>query len=100
MSHILGLAKDSSEIPTAFQVYDGIRRPRAQAIVTTSQDCGKLYTFTHPELATDMSKIVANLNQRFLWIWEHDLSMDMEIARSQFTALTQNAECNPEHSRL
>ncbi|GKZ18479.1 hypothetical protein AbraIFM66951_003357 [Aspergillus brasiliensis] len=92
MSHILGLVEDASEIPQAFQVYDNIRRPRAQAVVTTSQDCGKLYTFTHPELATDMSKIVANLNRRFLWIWEHDLGMDLELARGQFAALTQKTE--------
>lgn len=92
MSHVLGLAKNRSEITHAFQVYDSIRRPRAQAVVTTSQEAGTLYTFTHPQLGTDLAEIVANLNQRFLWIWDHDLKADIELAHRWFIALVQMSQ--------
>ena len=100
MSHVLGLATNCTEITKAFQIYDGIRRPRAQAVVTTSHDAGKLYTFTHPQMGTDLSKIVANLNERFLWIWEHDLNADIELAHQQFSAFLQSTGGAPGQSRL
>ncbi|OOF95786.1 hypothetical protein ASPCADRAFT_48952 [Aspergillus carbonarius ITEM 5010] len=100
MSHVLGLATNCTEITKAFQIYDGIRRPRAQAVVTTSHDAGKLYTFTHPQMGTDLSKIVANLNERFLWIWEHDLNADIELAHQQFSAFLQSTGGAPGQSWL
>ncbi|PYH99091.1 mannitol 1-phosphate dehydrogenase [Aspergillus ellipticus CBS 707.79] len=92
LSSVLGLARDRAEITNAFKVYDDIRRPRAQAVVTSSQDAGQLYTFTHPHLGEDMDRIVDNLNQRFLWIWEHDLQADVELAHQQFMGLAQMSE--------
>jgi len=88
LSHILGNVKDAKQLPMAFQAYDAIRRPRGQKVVRTSQEAGQLYSFNHPEAGEDMDKIVANLRQRFLWIWEHDLEKDLEESDQLFAKLT------------
>lgn len=87
LSHLLGNVENEGELPLAFQVYDLIRRPRAQRVVQTSQETGQIYSFTHPELCEDMTKIVENLNRRFLWIWEHDLKGDLDRADHMFRKL-------------
>lgn len=86
MSHLLGLVQNRKQIPAAFKVYDALRRPRAQKVVQTSQELGKIYTMTHPEITT-MDSVVQNLNRRFLWIWEHDLEGDLRTASERFNAL-------------
>jgi salicylate hydroxylase len=86
MSHVLGLIQHRKQIPAAFKVYDALRRPRAQKVVQTSQELGKIYTMTHPEI-TSMDTVVENLNHRFLWIWEHDLEGDLKTATDQFNAM-------------
>ncbi|OKL60059.1 hypothetical protein UA08_04735 [Talaromyces atroroseus] len=90
MSHLLGLIQHRKHVPYAFKVYDALRRPRAQKVVQTSQELGKIYTLTSPEL-TDMDSIVENLNHRFLWIWEHDIEGDLKTATEQFKALVEEA---------
>jgi salicylate hydroxylase len=84
----LGQVRDAKQLPLAFQAYDAIRRPRAQKVVRTSQEAGQLYSFTHPEAGEDMDKIVQNLRERFLWIWEHDLGEDLNESDSLFAKLT------------
>lgn len=85
---LLGKVKDSSEIPAAFQAYDEIRRPRAQKVVKTSQEAGLIYTYQDPEIGSDIHKVADNLNQRFLWIWEHNLDADVKSAIDRFHELT------------
>jgi salicylate hydroxylase len=87
LSRLLGQVNETSQLASAFQVYDAIRRPRAQAVVRTSQEAGDLYSFSHPEIGADMDKIVENFQQRFLWIWEHDLEGDVRLAEQHFRAL-------------
>lgn len=91
LSNILGKVRSAKQLTLAFQVYDSIRRPRAQKVVKTSQEAGQVYSFTHPETGEDMDKIVKNLNERFLWIWEHDLEGDLKKADQMFTKLAATA---------
>lgn len=88
LSHVLGLVSDTRDIPKAFQVYDELRRPRAQKLVQTSAECGVVYVLGHRECGADRQKVVDNLNQRWLWIWEHDLSTDVKTASERFAELT------------
>lgn len=88
LSHLLGRVRDAKHLPMAFQAYDAIRRPRAQKVVSTSQETGQLYSFTHPEAGEDMEKIVENLRRRFLWIWEHDLEKDLREGDQLLARLT------------
>ncbi len=39
----------------------------------------------------DMNKITANLNERFLWIWEHDLEGDIKKATEELDKLIARA---------
>ena len=87
LSHLLGKVRDAKDLPAAFEVYDSIRRPRAQKVVQTSQECGQIYGMIHPEIGDDMVKIAENLNERFLWIWEHDLKNDLRMADERLAKL-------------
>ncbi|KAF2813103.1 FAD/NAD(P)-binding domain-containing protein [Mytilinidion resinicola] len=84
MSRLLGLVKRAADLPTAFRIFDFLRRPRAQKIVQTSYDAGEIYTFAYPETGSDMAKVTANCNKRFQWIWEHDLEADVRVAEKMF----------------
>ncbi|KAI1846692.1 hypothetical protein JX265_009005 [Neoarthrinium moseri] len=88
LSHLLPLVESPDQLEVAFKVYDSIRRPRAQKVVTTSYEAGIIYTWLDPEIGDDMNKIVENANQRLHWIWQHDLKGDMASAENEFKRLT------------
>jgi salicylate hydroxylase len=79
----------SRALHAAFQAYDEIRRPRAQRQVDTSVECGLLYNLSQPEAGDDMQKTVDNLNQRFDWLWNHDLNEDAGKAVHRFEEIVQ-----------
>lgn len=87
LAHLLALVKSPDHLETAFQVYDSIRRPRAQKVVSTSFEAGMIYTWRDPEIGDDMTKIVDNANQRHHWIWQHDISADLDKAGREFARL-------------
>jgi salicylate hydroxylase len=92
LSHLFGLVKAPDDISKAFQVYDAIRRPRAQKLVETSAECGLVYVLGHSECGADRQKVVDNLNKRWLWIWEHDLNADVMKAEEEFGKLTARSQ--------
>ena len=81
----------SQALHAAFMAYDELRRPRAQRQIDTSVECGLLYNLSHAEAGDDMQKTVDNLNQRFDWLWNHDLDEDAEKAVRRFTEILQSA---------
>jgi salicylate hydroxylase len=85
-------AAASKALHAAFEAYDDIRRPRAQRQVDTSVECGLLYNLSHPEAGDDMQKTVDNLNQRFDWLWNHDLDEDAEKAVRRFDEIVQSVK--------
>jgi salicylate hydroxylase len=91
LSHLLSLVRSSEQLTTAFRVYDGIRRPRAQKVVQTSFEAGELYFWQHPDIGDDMHRIVENGNDRLHWIWKHDLQADVIEAEKRFKSLIQTA---------
>jgi salicylate hydroxylase len=56
--------------------------------VETSYECGSIYSFSHPDFEDDIGRIATNLNRRFLWIWEHNLEVDLKKADVMFEMLT------------
>lgn len=84
LSHLLSLVTSTDQVQYAFDVYDDIRRPRAQRVVQTSQEAGEMYLWSLPEIGDDMGKIVENANSRLHWIWQHDLRKDVEEAGDKF----------------
>lgn len=95
LSRILGIVQRSSDLSNAFKVYDEIRRPRANKLVETSKECGEIYTLKGQGCGADRQKVVDNLNQRWLWIWTHDLDADVRRAEMMFTKVTgaTSAKC-------
>ena len=89
LSHLLSIVSSPSQLNSAFEVYDSIRRPRAQKVVKTSQEAGEMYAWQDPDIGDDMHKIVENANGRLHWIWQHDLQGDVEKAEEMFNKLVQ-----------
>ncbi|KAI1390333.1 mannitol 1-phosphate dehydrogenase [Hypoxylon trugodes] len=87
LSQLIALVETPDEFDVAFQVYDAVRRPRAQRAVLTSFEAGLLYTWQHPEIGGDMQKIAENANQRLHWIWQYDLEADIRKASEDFRKL-------------
>ncbi|KAF2098901.1 FAD/NAD(P)-binding domain-containing protein [Rhizodiscina lignyota] len=92
LSRLLGLVAAPTQLDAAFRAYDSIRRPRAQKVVQTSREAADIFTLKAPGIGADMNKIVANMNERFLWIWDHDLLADAEKAKSEFYKLTETGK--------
>jgi len=89
LSRLLGTVKEKSHLDVAFKVYDSIRRPRAQKVVSTSFEAGQIYMFRNPEIRDDTQKIADNANARLPWIWTHDLSADTMRAVGEFESLVK-----------
>lgn len=83
LSSLLGdeLTKTTTDIPTAFKVYDAIRRPRSQKVVSTSRAAGLTYAF-QGAAGGDIGKIREELMHRFQWIWAEDMERQAEQAKS------------------
>ena len=94
LAHLLALVRDPDQLKHAFEVYDSIRRPRAQKVVSTSFEAGIIYTWRDPEIGDDMHKIVENANQRLHWIWQHDIPGDLKEAESKFLKLVSSPHRN------
>ncbi|KAH6661895.1 putative salicylate hydroxylase [Halenospora varia] len=86
LSRILGLVKDTNQLDAALQVYDSIRRPRAQSVVRESRDVGQAYFLTHPDFGHDLQKIADEANKRLPLIWWYDLEGDVKKAEVAFHA--------------
>lgn len=84
LAHLLSLVGEPGQLDAAFEVYDEIRRPRAQKVVKTSQEAGEMYVWRDPDIGSDMQKIVENANGRLHWIWKHDLKGDVRKAEEMF----------------
>ncbi|KAI1082920.1 hypothetical protein F5B20DRAFT_569042 [Whalleya microplaca] len=97
LSHLLALVKSPEQLEAAYEVYDAVRRPRAQKVVSTSFDAGVMYTWRNSEIGDDMSKIVANANQRLHWIWQHDIEADIKGAELDFYKLISERQPQTTH---
>lgn len=91
-SKILSLVNSPSQLDAAFQVYDSIRRPRAQRVVQESKEVGVAYFLTHPDFGNDLQKITDDANRRLPLIWWHDLEGDLKTAESKFKELVEKSE--------
>lgn len=87
LSKVLSRCQKSSELVAAFAAYDGVRRPRAQRVVQTSREAGDIFSFQGKDIGGDMVKIVDNMNERFLWIWDHDILGDADLATQNFNQI-------------
>jgi len=75
LSRLLGAIEkpNPAALKAAFRVYDELRRPRSQRLVTTSREAGELYEFQIPGIMDDIEMVVVNLHQRLRWVWDVDV---------------------------
>jgi salicylate hydroxylase len=83
LSELLGEARGVKDLEAAFSAYDEVRRPRSQKLVEESREAGMLYDLEGPT-GDDLEGLERNMKQRMNWIWDHDLTVDLEKARSLF----------------
>lgn len=91
LSRLLSLVGGADELEAAFEVYDAIRRPRAQGVVRESAIVGQQYFLTHPDFGHDYVKITEEANKRLPLIWWHDLDSDVKLAEDSFKKLIRRA---------
>ncbi|KAK9311550.1 hypothetical protein V1524DRAFT_450245 [Lipomyces starkeyi] len=91
LSNLLGMVDHSRDLKLVLQIYDQIRRPRTQKVVTTSRQAGLLYDMELPEVGDDLAKIADQLSTRMEWIWNEDLDAHVKAAKTYYQALSNGA---------
>jgi salicylate hydroxylase len=86
----------SERIRAAFGIYDGLRRGRAQEIVRTSDEAGRMYCLDDPEMGADFGMVVEDMKLRFRGIWDYDLQNAVEEGLT--TTLRQDDEVHHNHT--
>jgi salicylate hydroxylase len=89
LSKLLGLVKCPDQFDAAFQVYDSIRRPRAQGVVRDNGVIMEQYFLVHPDFGNDLEKITEDANKRLPPLWWYDLEGDVRNAEETFKILTK-----------
>ena len=87
LAAVLSKIKTPAQIEAAFKAYDSIRRPRAQAIVDSSRQTGRILTTLERDIGTDPQKLGAALAPRWGFIYDFDIGKHREKAVAAMEAL-------------
>ncbi|OAL51499.1 salicylate 1-hydroxylase-like protein [Pyrenochaeta sp. DS3sAY3a] len=82
LSQLLSDCNSKADLERAFHAYDAVRRPRSQKLVKTSKEAGMLWDFEGDNIGDDLDTLEQDAMHRMDWIWDYDISEDMEQARS------------------
>lgn len=86
LSSLLASVKSPKEVPVALQVYDEVRRPRTQRVVSSSKETGLIFTGRNPEYSMDIAGLRGKLKPR----WDFILDFDNAKARDEAVAMFQS----------
>jgi salicylate hydroxylase len=75
---VLGKIKSASQVESAFQAYDSVRRPRANKIVASSKAVGLIMFGKGPGIGLDVDKIRVALGSK--WEFIHNQDQNVQIA--------------------
>ncbi|CAF9908488.1 MAG: hypothetical protein HETSPECPRED_008093 [Heterodermia speciosa] len=81
---VLSKVQDLKQIPNALMAYNQIRRPRAQQVVETSREYGKLLGMQSEGVGEDLEKMRENLETRMHWIWQRNQTAQLNGAVELF----------------
>ncbi|KAF3032228.1 hypothetical protein E8E11_000503 [Didymella keratinophila] len=81
LSQVLSKCQTRDDFKTAFKAYDAVRRPRSQKVVKTSREAGQLWDLEGEGVADDLHALEQNATSRMSWIWDHDISVDLQAAQ-------------------
>lgn len=80
LSQVISRVDDAKDLEQAFKVYDAVRRPRTQRLVENSRISGQCWQFRYDGVKDDPVKLREQLDERFQWIWYHDLEAELNEA--------------------
>ncbi|MFV5345912.1 salicylate 1-monooxygenase [Acinetobacter soli] len=69
------------DLPRVSAIYEQIRKERACKVQRTSRESGQIYEL-NSALYPSFEAVGAHLQNRFDWLWQHDLAQDMLAARA------------------
>ncbi|KAH8731009.1 hypothetical protein GQ44DRAFT_370628 [Phaeosphaeriaceae sp. PMI808] len=81
LANLLAECVKRGDLEKAFAAYDEVRRPRSQKLVQTSREAGMLWDFEDSVAGDDLVAFESNAMERMSWIWDHEISGDLEGAR-------------------
>jgi salicylate hydroxylase len=82
LSNLLSGCHSKTDLPAVFNAYDAVRRPRSQKLVKTSREAGMLWEFEGEGVEDDLEAFEQNAVTRMDWIWDHDITKDLEHAKT------------------
>jgi salicylate hydroxylase len=82
LSGLLSECHSKDDVIEALHAYDETRRPRSQKLVKTSRQAGMLWEFEAEDVGDDLEKFEQNALKRMDWIWDHDITQDLDRARA------------------
>lgn len=85
LGELLADVSSADGLEDAFRAYDHVRRPRSLKLVETSREAGELWEL-HGAAGDDLDAFERNAVQRMSWIWDHDMTADLERARAMLRA--------------
>jgi salicylate hydroxylase len=80
LSGLLSKCHSKDAVAKALYAYDAVRRPRSQELVKTSREAGMLWEFEGADVGDDLKKFEQNAVKRMDWIWDHDITQDLDRA--------------------
>jgi salicylate hydroxylase len=80
LGELLGMIAGAQDLGKVFRAFDSVRRPRSLNLVKTSREAAMVYEFEGFE-GDDLKAVERNCVNRMGWIWDHDISGDLEKAR-------------------
>lgn len=85
LAELLGDArvKSGQDVVAAFRAYDEVRRPRSQRVVTSSKENAYLLCLCMDGVGDDQAKLKETFEQRLRWLWDLDVSDQVEQARGR-----------------
>jgi salicylate hydroxylase len=80
LSSVLAKCNTAADLTNAVRAYDAVRRPRSQKLVQTSREAGELWDLNGIGVRDDLEALEQNALKRMDWIWDHDITKDLEQA--------------------
>lgn len=68
-----GAADAAGVVEAALQIYDQVRPPRSEWLVTSSREVCDIYEWVHPETGEDWEKCLAQIRMRSNRLWYFDI---------------------------
>lgn len=81
---LLGNVRHISELERAFAVYDKLRRPRTQQVISTSREIGLAFCGRHPHIGFDRVLLEKELPSKWDFIYDLDMESHAEMALRMF----------------